>query len=74
MKSYENKKNYNCSKRHKRKKRIRSTMRWWKAGSSIYTQIKRQEYRSKSKVILRRKIKGELIEFPLYKKTMWWDA
>lgn len=74
MKSYENKKFYNYSKKHKRKKRIRSTMSWWKAGSSIYTELKRQEYRAKCKVILHKRLKGELIEFPLYKKTMWWDA
>jgi len=73
MKSYDNKKFYNYSLKHKRKKRIRATMKYWKAGS-IYTELKRREFRNKCKVILRKQIQGEQIEFPLYKKTMWWDS
>lgn len=74
MKCSHNKKFYNFKEIHKRKKRIKSTERWWKSGSSIYTQIKRQEYRTKCKVILQKRMNNELIEFPLYKKTMWWDS
>ncbi|MBW1297348.1 hypothetical protein [Aquimarina litoralis] len=73
MKSYENKKFYNFKERHKRKKRNRNMTRWWKLGSD-YTKEKRREYRTKCKVILRKKLNDELVEFPLYKKTMWWDA
>ncbi|SEL70901.1 hypothetical protein SAMN04487910_3129 [Aquimarina amphilecti] len=73
MKSYDNKKFYNYKTSHKRKKRTQNAQKWWKLGSE-YTREKRREYRTKSKVVLRKKLNNELVEFPLYKKTMWWDA
>lgn len=74
MKSYENKKFYNFKEVHKRKKRTRSAQKWWKSGSHHYLKLKRREYRTKCKIVLRKKIKGENIEFPVHKKTPWWDS
>ena len=74
MKSYENKKIYNFKTKHKRKRRTRSaSVRFDKLGSE-YTKEKRQEYRCRCKEILRKKMQGYSIEFPLYHKTMWWDC
>ena len=74
MKSYKNKKFYNFKEVHKRKKRIRSTQRWWKTSSADYLKEKRQHHRIVCKVILRKKVEGQEIEFPLYKRTLWWDS
>ena len=73
MKSYDNKKFYNYKKSHKRKKRTRHTLRWWKLGGE-YTKEKRRQYRTRCKAILREKIHDDDLKFPLYKKTMWWDS
>lgn len=74
MKSYENKKFYNFKKKHKRKKRTRDARHFWKIGSADYLLEKRQTYRTKCKVILEKKLNGEELEFPLYRKTLWWDS
>ena len=74
MKSYKNKKNYNFKEFHKRKKRRGCTQRWWRGGSTWYLKQKRQEYRNKCKVILRKKLNHQEVEFPLYKKTLYWDS
>lgn len=74
MKSYDNKKIYNFKVKHKGKRRTRNTtIRWYKLGGE-YTKEKRQEYRCRCKEILRKKLQGYSIEFPLYRKTMWWDS
>ncbi|CAL2057842.1 hypothetical protein [Tenacibaculum sp. 190524A05c] len=73
MKSYSNKKIYNFKKTHLRKRRTRSTFfRHEKLGGE-YTKMKRREFRVICKEILRKKMIGKQIEFPLYKKTMNWD-
>ncbi len=74
MKSYDNKKLYNYKTSHKRKKRTKSAKIWWKSNSWEYRRYLRGKYRNQCKTILRRKIEGEDIEFPLYKKTLWWEA
>jgi hypothetical protein len=74
MKSYDNKKIYNYKEKHKGKKRIKATQRWQKSGSSEYTKKKRQEYRCRCKEILKKQLRGQSIEFLLYRKTMWWDS
>jgi len=72
MKTYDNKKIYNFKTKHKSKRRLRSTRRNEKLGGE-YTKEKRQEYRCRCKEILRKKLRGQEIEFPLYRKTMSWD-
>ncbi|AXT56622.1 hypothetical protein D1815_12930 [Aquimarina sp. AD1] len=74
MKSYDNKKFYNYKTSHKRKKRTKSAKIWWKSNSWEYRRYLRGKYRNQCKTILRRKVEGENIEFPLYKKTLWWEA
>ena len=69
-----NKKLYNFKVVHKRKKRVRSTIKWWKTGNSTYTKDMRRAYRVKEKAVLYQIRNGKELEFPLYKKTMWWDA
>jgi hypothetical protein len=73
MKSLKNKKVYNFKAKHLRKKRTRSAyIRYYKLGG-LYTKMKRREFRAICKEIMCRKLKGNEIEFPLYKKTMSWD-
>ncbi|MDH7447745.1 hypothetical protein [Aquimarina sp. 2201CG14-23] len=74
MKSYDNKKLYNYKKSHKRKKRTKSAKIWWKSNSWEYRRCLRRKYRKKCKTILRKKIENDNLEFPLYKKTLWWEA
>jgi len=74
MKSYENKKFYNFKEKHKRKKRTRAAKIWWKSNEWEYRRYLRQQYRAKCKVVLRKKLKGEAVEFPLFRKTLWWEA
>lgn len=74
MKSYDNKKIYNFTQAHKRKKRRRSAQKWWKKGSGDYLRGKRRAYRTKCKVVLRKQVDGQSVEFPLYRKTLWWDS
>ncbi len=69
-----NKKLYNFKVKHKRKKRTRSTVIWWRKVSSLYTKIQRRNYRSKAKSILRKIESEQTIEFSIPKKTMWWDS
>lgn len=73
MKSYKNKKFYNFKTKHKRKKRTRSAKIYWKSNNWEYRRFKRQQYRTKCKEILKKKLTGQKIEFPLYKKTLWWE-
>ena len=74
MKSYENKKLYNFKLKHKRKKRTRAARIWWKSNSWEYRRFLRQQYRAQCKVVLKKKLQGKAIEFPLYRKTLWWEA
>ncbi len=74
MKSYKNKKIYNFKKSHKQKRRTKSSKIWWKSNSWEYRRFLRQQYRAKCKVILKKKLKGKEIEFPLFRKTLWWES
>lgn len=83
MKSYENKKIYNFKTKHKRKRRIGNTQIWPRNGSSWYIKksknnwylkYKKQKYRCRCKEVLRKKLQGRNIEFPLYRTTKWWDS
>lgn len=73
MKSHDNKKYYNFTRSQKRRKRTRAAKIYWKSNSWEYRRFLRQQYRTKCKVVLRKKIEGCEIEFPLYRKTLWWE-
>ena len=74
MTSYRNKKFHNFKVAHKRKKRTRSAKIWWKSNEWEYRRFTRQQYRTTCKAILKKQLNGQAIEFPLYRKTLWWDA
>ena len=74
MKSYKNKKIYNFKKKQKRNKRTRSAKIWWKSNSWEYRRFLRRQYRVKCKSILDKKLEGKEVEFPIFKKTLWWEA
>ena len=73
MKTYKNKKFYNFTVAQKRKKRTRAAKIYWKSNNWEYRRHLRQEYRTRCKVILRKKVAGEEIEFPRFRKTLWWE-
>jgi len=74
MKKYNNKKYYNFKKSHKCKKRTKSAKIWWKSNNWEYRRLLRQQYRTKCKVVLKKQLEGKEIEFPLFKKTLWWES
>ncbi|SEE09377.1 hypothetical protein SAMN04487765_1371 [Tenacibaculum sp. MAR_2010_89] len=73
MKSYTNKKYYNFKRSHKRKKRTKSAKIYWKSNSWEYRRFLRQQFRTKCKTVLKKQVEGYEIEFPLYRKTLWWE-
>ncbi len=73
MKTRENKKFYNFKEVHKRKKRTRAAKIHWKSNTWEYRRYVRQQYRTKCKVILRKQLEGQEIEFPRFRKTLWWE-
>ncbi|WP_420575072.1 hypothetical protein [Kordia sp.] len=72
MKTYKNKKIYNFKVAQKRKKRTRAARIYWKSGSSGCRRSLNREYRTRCKVILRKKLAGQKAEFPLPKNTLFW--
>ncbi len=73
MKSYNNKKYYNFSAKQKRKKRTRSAKICWKSNTWEYRRSLRQKHRQQCKEVLKKLMVGREEEFPLYKKTLWWE-
>ena len=72
MKTCKNKKFYNFKEVHKRKKRTRAARNPWTSDSSEFRRSLNREYRTKSKVVLRKKLEGKEIEFPLFRKILEW--
>ncbi len=72
MKTCKNKKIYNFKQAHKRKKRTRAAKNPWTSDSSEFRRSLNREYRTKCKVILRKKVAGQEIEFPLPQKNLLW--
>ena len=73
MKTCKNKKLYNFKHAHKCKKRTSAAKIVWKSNSREYRRILRKKYRAECKVVLLRKLKGQLIEFSRFRKTLKWE-
>jgi len=69
MKMYKNKKFYNFKEVHKQKKRTR---RFKRENGKGYKKERFRVFRSKSKDILKKRMKGKQVEFPIYKQ-FWLD-
>ena len=72
MKTRKNKKFYNFKEIHKRKRRYRATLVGWKTNTAEFRRDLNRAYRTKCKVILRKQLEGQEIEFPLFRKTLEW--
>lgn len=69
MKTYKNKKFYNFKEVHKQKKRMRRVK---SDPGKDYKKECFRNYRTKCKDVLKKRMIGKKLEFPLYKQ-FWWD-
>lgn len=68
-----NKKRYNFTEKQKRRDRFRSNQsKWFRSVPGWYCRMFNREYSAKCKVVLRKILNGEEIEFPRDVKDAGW--